>query len=54
MKINIVYATILGTSQMVAEDLDDALSDDHDIDVQDILQVSPTDLGDDALYVFIS
>ena len=24
MKINIVYATILGTSQMVAEDLEDA------------------------------
>jgi MioC protein len=54
MKINIVYATILGTSQMVAEDLEDALSDDHEVDVRDILHVSPGDLGDDALYVFIS
>ena len=35
MKINIVYATILGTSQMVAEDLEDALSEDHEVDVQD-------------------
>ena len=26
MKINITYATILGTSQMLAEDLEDALS----------------------------
>ena len=34
MRINIVYATILGTSQMVAEELDDALSDKYEIDVQ--------------------
>ena len=54
MKINIVYATILGTSQMVAEDLEDALSDDHEVDVRDILHVGPGDLGEDALYVFIS
>jgi len=54
MKINIVYATILGTSQMVAEDLEDALSEDHDVDVRDILQISPGDLGGDAFYVFIS
>ena len=54
MKINIVYATILGTSQMVAEDLEDALSEDHEVDVQDIMQVSPSDLGGDAFYVFIS
>jgi len=54
MKINIVYATILGTSQMVAEDLEDALSEDHEVDVQDIMQVSPGDLGGDAFYVFIS
>jgi MioC protein len=52
MKINIVYATILGTSQMVAEDLEDALSDDHEVDVRDILHVGPGDLGEDALYVF--
>ena len=45
MKINIVYATILGTSQMVAEDLEDALSEDHEVDVQDIMQVGPGDLG---------
>ena len=54
MKINIVYATIIGTSQMVAEDLEDALSEDHEVDVQDIMQVSPSDLGGDAFYVFIS
>ena len=54
MKINIVYATILGTSQMVAEDLEDALSEEHEVDVQDIMQVSPGDLGGDAFYVFIS
>ena len=54
MKINIVYATILGTSQMVAEELEDAFSDEYEINVQDILQVSPTKLSDDAFYVFIS
>ena len=40
MKINIVYATILGTSQMVAEDLEDALSDDHEVDVRYLLYTS--------------
>ena len=54
MKINIVYATILGTSQMVAEELEDAFSDQYEIDVQDILQVSPTDLVGDEFHVFIS
>ena len=54
MKINIVYATILGTSQMVAEELEDAFSDEYEINVQDILQVSPTKLSGDAFYVFIS
>ena len=42
MKINIVYATILGTSQMVAEELEDALSDQYEIEVQDILEVQPS------------
>ena len=54
MKINIVYATILGTSQMVAEELEDALSDQYEIEVQDILEVSPTELKDDEFHVFIS
>ena len=54
MKINIVYATILGTSQMVAEDLEDALSNNHEVDVRDILNVGSGDLGEEALYVFIS
>ena len=38
MKINIVYATILGTSQMVAEELEDALSDEYEVEVQDIFK----------------
>ena len=54
MKINIVYATILGTSQMVAEELEDALSDEYEIEVQDILEVSPTELRDDEFHLFIS
>ena len=33
MKINITYATILGTSQMLAEDLEDALSGAHEVSV---------------------
>ena len=54
MKINIVFATILGTSQMVAEELEDALSDKHEIEVKDILEVSPTELRGDEFHVFIS
>ena len=40
MKINITYATILGTSQMLAEDLEDALSGAHEVVVTDIMHVS--------------
>ena len=54
MKINIVYATILGTSQMVAEELEDALSNEYEIEVQDILEVSPTELSNNEFHVFIS
>ena len=54
MKINITYATILGTSQMLAEDLEDALSGAHEVVVTDIMHVSIDDLYDGSLYVFIS
>ena len=53
MKINIVYATILGTSQLVAEELEDALSDEYEIEVQDILEVSPTELRDDEFRIHL-
>ena len=54
MKINIIYATILGTSQMVAEDIEEELSVDHEVNVTDIMHVSPEDLFDGSLYVFVS
>ena len=54
MKINITYATILGTSQMLAEDLEEALSGAHEVVVTDIMHVSIDDLYDGSLYVFIS
>ena len=54
MKINITYATILGTSQMLAEDLEDALSGAHEVVITDIMHVSIDDLYDGSLYVFIS
>lgn len=54
MKINITYATILGTSQMLAEDLEEALSDSHEISVTDIMHLAPDDLFDGSFYVFIS
>lgn len=54
MKINIIYATILGTSQMLAEDLEDALSGAHEVSVSDIMHVAIDDLYDGSLFVFIS
>ena len=48
MKINITYATILGTSQMLAEDLEEALSGAHEVSVTDImhLAISARDVSD--------
>ena len=54
MKINITYATILGTSQGLAEDLEDELSATHDVSVTDIMHLALDDLYDGSFYVFIS
>ena len=54
MKINITYATILGTSQMLAEDLEEALSGAHEVSVTDIMHLAIDDLYDGSFYVFIS
>jgi MioC protein len=54
MKINITYATILGTSQMLAEDLEDALSGAHEVSVTDIMHLAIDDLYDGSFHVFIS
>lgn len=54
MKINITYATILGTSQGLAEDLEDELSATHDVSVTDIMHLTLDDLYDGSFYVFIS
>lgn len=54
MKINITYATILGTSQMLAEDLEEELSALHEVSVTDIMHLAIDDLYDGSFHVFIS
>ena len=54
MKINITYATILGTSQMLAEDLEEELSASHEVSVTDIMHLAIDDLYDGSFHVFIS
>jgi MioC protein len=54
MKINIIYATILGTSQMLAEDLEEELSASHEVSVTDIMHLAIDDLYDGSFHVFIS
>ncbi len=54
MKINIFYATILGTSEMLAEDLEADLADEYEVTVSDILEIGTEDLTQDAFYLFIS
>ena len=51
MKINITYATILGTSQGLAEDLENELSAAHDVSVTDIMHLALDDLYDGSFYV---
>jgi len=54
MKINITYATILGTSQMLAEDLEEELSALHEVSVTDIMHLAIDDLYYGSFHVFIS
>jgi MioC protein len=54
MRINITYATILGTSQMLAEDLEEELSALHEVSVTDIMHLAIDDLYDGSFHVFIS
>ena len=54
MKINIFYATILGTSEMLAEDLEADLAAEYEITVSDIIEIGIEDLNQDAFYVFVS
>ncbi len=48
------YATILGTSEMVCEDIVEAMSGEYDFCVSDILDLRVDDLNKDAFYVFVS
>ena len=54
MKIKLYYATILGTSQMVCEDILEAMGEDYDFSLSDIMHLSVDDLNQDAFFVFVS
>ncbi|SDW90866.1 MioC protein [Arthrobacter sp. cf158] len=53
MKISILFGTESGNSEMAAEDLAASLADTYETEIRDLAEVSPEDLREDALYVFV-
>ena len=54
MKINLYFATVLGTGEMLCEDIVQAMSDEYDLSMSDMAHLGVDDLKDEALHVFVS
>lgn len=53
MKISILYGTETGNAEMLAEDIQAELEAEHEVECQNLSDVSPTDLGGDQFYLLV-
>ncbi|MEM6711366.1 MAG: flavodoxin family protein [Pseudomonadota bacterium] len=53
MQISILYGTETGNAEMLAEDLELSLQDDHDVECHNMITVDPGDLNPERLYLVI-
>ncbi|MCV6597926.1 MAG: flavodoxin domain-containing protein [Mangrovicoccus sp.] len=53
MKISLLYGTETGNAELLCEELQEALSDGHEVDVANLEDVSPDALSAEAFYVFV-
>lgn len=53
MKIAILYGTETGNAEMLAEDLESHLSDDHEVSLTNLAVADPAALDAEALHVFV-
>lgn len=54
MKINILYGTETGNSEMLCEDLESEFGDDHQLEIMNLAEVDPADLDLSVFHVFVS
>lgn len=53
MKITVLYGTETGNAEMLADDIETALSDDHDVGSANLLDTDPAALARDTFYVIV-
>jgi len=53
MKVSLLYGTETGNAELLCEELQDALSDSHEIEVANLEDVTPDALSAEAFYVFV-
>ncbi|MEM1162259.1 MAG: flavodoxin domain-containing protein [Pseudomonadota bacterium] len=53
MQVTLLYGTESGNSEILCEDIEADLSDEHEIEVADLQDTSPEDLTGDRHYIFI-
>ncbi|TYC64280.1 nitric oxide synthase [Rhodobacterales bacterium] len=53
MKICVLYGTETGNAEMLADDIETALSDDHQVDCANLCDVDPADLGKETFHVIV-
>ncbi|MEM6984908.1 MAG: flavodoxin domain-containing protein [Pseudomonadota bacterium] len=53
MKIALLYGTESGNTEMLCDDIAEALDAEHQCEIRDLSTVSPTDFDADTFYVFL-
>lgn len=53
MKITILFGTESGNAELIAEDLSDSLSDEHEVQVVDLADADPSDITADQVYFVV-
>ena len=53
MQISILFGTETGNAEMLAEDLELSLQDDHDVECHNMIAVDPGDLNSERFYLVI-
>jgi len=53
MKITILYGTETGNAEMLAEDIQAALEDDHEVDCRNLSAMSPADFDAGQFYLMV-
>ena len=54
MKIGLLYGTETGNSEMLCDDLKDALEDAHSCEIENLADVSPSDLDAETFYIIVT